>query len=45
MKGSFSQWYAGQITDALDNNQSLSEIQVDLRAPVIKPLHAYWLIL
>jgi hypothetical protein len=31
MIGSFCRWYVGEITDALDNNQSLSEIQVDLR--------------
>jgi hypothetical protein len=44
MKASFCGWYAGEVTDALDKNQSLSEIQVDLRASVVKPLHANWLI-
>ena len=44
MKNSFSRWYAGEISDALGENQSLSEIKVDLRASIIKPRHANWLI-
>ena len=44
LKSSFSRWYAGEISDALGENQSLSKIKVDLRASVIKPLHANWLI-
>ena len=44
MKNSFSRWYAGEISDALGENQSLSEIKVDLRASIIKPCHANRLI-
>ena len=40
MKASFSRWYADEVRVAMDEGKSVSDIKVDLRASVIKPLHA-----
>ena len=44
MKDSFSRWYSDDVRAAMDEGQSVSDIKVDLRASVIKPLHANWVI-
>ena len=45
MKSSFSRWYADEVKQALDQGVSLDNLKVDLRASLIKPLHANWLML
>ena len=45
MKSSFSRWYADEVRQALDQGVSLDNLKVDLRASLIKPLHANWLML
>ena len=45
MKSSFSRWYADEVKQALDQGVSLENLEVDLRASLIKPLHANWLML
>ena len=44
MKASFSRWYVDEVRVAMDEGKSVSDIKVDLRASVIKPLHANWVI-
>ena len=44
MKDSFSRWYTEEVREALDQGLSGNDVKVDLRATVIKPLHANWLI-
>ena len=44
MKDSISRWYSDDVRAAMDEGQSVSDIKVDLRASVIKPLHANWVI-
>ena len=44
MKASFSRWYADEVRVAMDEGKSVSDIKVDLRASVINPLHANWVI-
>ena len=41
MKSNFSRWYADEVKQALDQGVSLD----NLRASLIKPLHANWLML
>ena len=43
LKQEFSQWYASEVQQALKQGVAISEIKVDLRASLIKPLHANWL--
>ena len=43
MKGSFSRWYADKVKKALNQDVTLQDLKVDLRASLIKPLHASWL--
>ena len=45
MKSSFSRWYADEVKQALDQGVSLDNLKVDLRANLIKPLHANWFML
>ena len=40
MKASFSRWYADEVRVAMDEGKSVSDMKVDLRASVIKPLPA-----
>ena len=44
MKNSFARWYAEEVRDALGKGITISDIKVDLRASVIKPLHTNWVI-
>ena len=37
--------FTGEVNDVLDKGQSPGESKVDLRASVIKQLHANWLIM
>ena len=43
MKGSFSLWYADEVKKALDQGVTLQDLKIDLRASLIKPLYASWL--
>ena len=43
MKKKFSDWYANQITNALDEGQELDSIDIELKLSIIKPLHAQWI--
>ena len=43
MKSIFSRWYVDEVKQALDQGVSLDNLKVDLRASLIKPLHANWL--
>lgn len=45
MKNSFSRWYAEEVRQALDQGRELQDVKVDLRASLMKPLHANWLML
>ena len=44
MKSHFSRWYAEEVRNAMDQGTALSDVKVDLRATVVKPLHANWII-
>ena len=44
MKDSFTRWYANEVKQALDNREAIQDIKIDMRASVIKPPHANWLI-
>ena len=44
IKNSFSRWYAEEVKEALDQGVAVNDVRVDLRATVVKPLHANWLI-
>lgn len=44
MKKKISDWYAAQITNALDEGQELDSINIELKLSIIKPLHAQWII-
>ena len=44
MKRKFTDWYASQITLAMEEGKELETIEVPLKLSNIKPLHAKWLI-
>ena len=44
MKNSFSRWYAEEVREAMELGVAINDVKVDLRATVVKPLHANWLI-
>lgn len=44
MKQEFSRWYANEVQEAMRQGVSVSDIKIDLRASLMKPLHANWLI-
>ena len=44
MKRKFTDWYASQITQAMEEGKELETIEVPLKLSNIKPLHAKWLI-
>ena len=44
IKNSFSRWYAEEVKEDLDQGVVVNDVRVDLRATVVKPLHANWLI-
>ena len=44
LKGKFECWYAQRITNQLEGESSVYDVQVPLRLPVIKPIHAKWLL-
>ena len=43
MKTKFTNWYAEQVTKALDEGQELGSVDVPLKLTIMKPLHAKWL--
>ncbi len=45
MKSNFSWWYANEVKESLDSGTNLQDIKVDLRATLMKPLHANWLMM
>ena len=44
MKNSFARWYAEEVREAMGHGNAIEDIKVDLRASLIKPLHANWVI-
>lgn len=44
IKTHFAPWYATEVKGGLDQGLDVANIQVDLRASVLKPLHGNWLI-
>ena len=44
MKKKFTDWYADQITRAMDDGQEIDSIDIPLKLSIIKPLHAKWVI-
>ena len=44
IKNSFSRQYAEEVKEALDQGVAVNDVRIDLRATVVKPLHANWLI-
>ncbi len=45
LKTNFSLWYANKVKESLDKGTNLQDIKVDLRATLMKPLHAHWLMM
>ena len=45
MKANFSRWYANGVKEALDQGINIQDLKVDLKATVVKPLHANWLMM
>ena len=43
LKQEFSRWYANAVQEEMRMGVEISEIKVDLRASLMKPLHANWL--
>ena len=43
IKQEFSRWYANEVQEAMKQGISISDIKVDLKASMMKPLHANWL--
>ena len=43
LKQEFSRWYANEVQQAMRQGVVISDIKVDLRASLMKPLHANWL--
>ena len=43
LKQEFSRWYAIEVQEAMRQGVTISNIKVDLRASLMKPLHANWL--
>ena len=44
MKKKFTNWYANQITQAMDKGQEPEQIEIPLKLSIVKQLHAKWLI-
>ena len=44
MKKKFTDWYADQITQAMDAGQMIDTIDIPLKLSIIKSLHAKWLL-
>lgn len=44
VKNGFTSWYSELISDAMDEGKALSDIKIDLRMSVLKPLHAKWMV-
>lgn len=44
LKAEFQSFYAGEIQKQLSAGVDLTDIKIDLRSSVIKPLHAQWLV-
>ena len=45
MKEKFSDWYAAQITHAIEDGRELDSIDIELQLSIIKPLHAKWMMI
>ena len=43
MKASFTRWYANEVKESMDRGVSISDIRIDLKASLMKPLHANWI--
>ena len=43
MKKKCSDWYAAQVTHAMDDGRELDSIDIDLKLSIIKPLHTKWM--
>ena len=44
MTGKFNDWDTGQVCAQLDKGVLINEIDIKLRLPLMKPLHAGWLV-
>lgn len=44
LKSKFNEWYSNQIAKRLADGVELNDIQVKLLLPILKPLHAGWII-
>ena len=44
LKEIFSSWYAQQVKNSVDKDDSVSNVKVDLKTSTIKPIHFQWLI-
>lgn len=44
MMNRFTQWYARCVQEVVEKGQSVADVKIDLRASVMKPVHAAWLI-
>ena len=45
MKVHFACWYSTEVKQSLDQGLEVTNIQIDLQASVLKPLHGNWLIM
>jgi len=43
LKNCFSDWYASKIHQNLANANDVTDVDIDLRTSVVKPVHARWL--
>ena len=44
VKRKFECWFVQQITNQLKGGNSVYDVQVPLKLPIIKPIHAKWLL-
>ena len=44
MRGQFQHWYSNQVCERLAKDTANSDISVDLRMSIVRPIEAQWLI-
>ena len=44
MKDKFTAWYSNEVKQQIESGGDSTDVNVDLRLTVLKPLHAVWLV-
>lgn len=44
MKDKFTAWYSNEVKQQIESGGDTTDVNVDLRLTVLKPLHAVWLV-